>query len=120
MKARIVTALAAFLALSLVLCLAAAAATFWDAAKRLDGTWRNNAFELRVDAARAQASIDRERPFHWQRFVIKEVTDQEILFTVGAELFTAVVTPDGLTLTGTNFRGKQVLLRQDSWPALRR
>ena len=67
---------------------------------------------LRVDAKRAQASVDLARPFEWERFLIKEVSEAEIIFTVGAELFEAKLAEDTLTLTGTNFRGPRVLFRE--------
>ena len=73
---------------------------------------RRDDFVLRVDAKRAQASIDPDRPFEWQRFLVKEVSEDEIVFTIGAELFEAkLVEADTLILTGTNFRGARVLFR---------
>jgi hypothetical protein len=83
-----------------------------EAAKRLDGNWQGNGFVLRVDIQRAQASIDPNRPFEWQRFMVKEVTPDEIVFTIGAELFEARVAEDTLTLSGTNFRGRRYLWRE--------
>ena len=62
---------------------------FSEAAARLDGDWRGSDFVLRVDARRAQASVDPTRPFEWKRFVVKEVTSEDIVFAVGAELFEA-------------------------------
>lgn len=90
------------------------ASVFSDAADRLDGEWRGADFVLRVDAKRAQASVDLERPFAWQRFLVKEVTSDEIVFTVGPELFQARVEEDLLTISGTSFRGTRVLVRQDA------
>jgi hypothetical protein len=90
---------------------AAAGPPFSDAAARLDGEWRGGDFVLRVDARRAQASLDPARPFEWEHFLIKEVDAGEIVFTVGAELFEAKLDADVLTLTGTSFRGTRVLLR---------
>ncbi len=89
----------------------ASSATYSEVAKRLDGEWHGDAFVLRIDAKRAQASTASERPFEWQRFLIKEVHDDEVVFTIGAELFEAVVNDDALTLTGTSFRGARVLFR---------
>ena len=66
-----------------------AASPFAEAARRLDGEWRGDGYVLRVDSQRAQASIDPERPFQWQRFLVKEVTGDEIVFAIGAELFEA-------------------------------
>ena len=91
---------------------ALAATPFSEAAQQLDGEWRGADFVLRVDAKRAQASIDPARPFEWQRFLIKDVSESEITFTVGAELFEAKLAEDTLTLTGTNFRGPRVLFRE--------
>jgi hypothetical protein len=92
-------------------CGPASAATYFEVAKRLDGEWRGDTFVLRIDAKRAQASTASDRPFEWQRFLIKEVHDDEVVFTIGAELFQAVVSDDALTLTGTSFRGARVLFR---------
>ena len=90
---------------------AAASATFSEAAKSLDGEWRGSDFVLRVDARRAQASIDASRPFEWAHFLVKDVSEGEIVFTVGAELFEARLADNVLTLTGTSFRGARVLFR---------
>jgi hypothetical protein len=92
---------------------ALAATPFSEAAHRLDGEWRgaDSDFVLRVDAKRAQASIDPARPFEWERFLIKDVSEGEITFTVGAELFEAKLAEGTLTLTGTSFRGPRVLFR---------
>jgi hypothetical protein len=90
---------------------ALAASPFGEAAERLNGEWRSSDFVLRVDAKRAQASTASDRPFQWQRFLVKEVTGNEIVFTVGTELFEAVLDADTLVLTGTDFRGERVLFR---------
>jgi len=89
----------------------ACASPFSEAAGLLDGQWRGGDFVLRVDAKRAQASIDPVRPFEWEHFLIKDVTSKEIVFTIGAELFEAKLDTDTLTLTGTSFRGARVLFR---------
>lgn len=95
----------------------AAASPFAEAAAQLDGEWRGDAFVLKVDSRRAQASIDPNRPFEWQRFIVKEVTDAEVIFAIGSELFEATVDAETLTLTGTSFRGERVLRRvQDGTP----
>ena len=98
-------------ALFLLESLAANASPFSDAADLLNGEWHGADFVLRVDAKRAQASIDPARPFAWERFLIKEVSGGQIVFAVGAELFEARLDADMLTLTGTSFRGPRVLLR---------
>lgn len=90
---------------------ATAASTFPEAAAKLDGEWRGGDFVLRVDARRAQASVDATRPFEWEHFLVKEVSEGEIVFTIGAELFEARLDADVLTLTGTSFRGARVLIR---------
>lgn len=92
--------------------LSAMATPFSEAADRLNGEWRGADFVLRVDAKRAQASIDPARPFEWERFLIKEVAEGGIVFTVGAELFEARLDAGTLTLTGTSFRGPRVLFRE--------
>jgi hypothetical protein len=88
-----------------------AASPFSDAAERLNGEWRNDGFVLRVDAKRAQASTAADRPFEWQRFLVKEVAGNEVTFTIGDQLFEAIVDADTLVLSGTEFRGEQVLFR---------
>src|SRR5262245_46549480 len=88
--------------------------SFAEAAKELDGDWRGGDFVLRIDARRAQASIDPTRPFEWEHFLIKAVDDREITFAVGANLYEAKVEADVLTLTGTGFRGARVLFRDAS------
>jgi hypothetical protein len=92
--------------------LLSAASPFYDAARELDGEWRGDGFVLKVDSRRAQASVDPKRSFHWQRFLVKEVTDKDIVFAVGTELFEARIDADTLLLTGTSFRGERVLKRQ--------
>jgi hypothetical protein len=42
---------------------------------------------------------------------VKEVTDDEIVFSIGAELFEASVDADRLVLTGTSFRGEAEMVR---------
>ena len=91
---------------------ALAATPFSEAAEKLDGEWRGADFVLRVDARRAQASVDPQRPFEWEHFLIKEVSAGEIVFAVGAELFEAKLDANVLTLTGTSFRGARVLFRE--------
>jgi len=101
--------------LALALCAAAPAAAappFSEAAEKLDGEWRGGDFVLRIDSRRAQASVDPARPFEWEHFLIKEVSEGEIVFTVGAELFEAKLDANVLTLTGTGFRGARVLFRE--------
>lgn len=90
---------------------ASAAATFAEAARMLNGEWHGDALVLRIDAERAQASMAADRPFHWQRFVIKDIRGDEVIFAIGAELFEAKIGGDTLTLTGTSFRGARVLFR---------
>ena len=90
----------------------ASALSVREATEQLSGTWRGEDFVLRVDAERAQASVDPARPFAWQRFLVKEVVDWKVTFTVGAELYQAVIGPDGLLLTSTSFRGSRVLRRE--------
>lgn len=104
------------LLVSLLLLVALAApgvaSVFSEAAERLNGKWRGEDFVLRVDAKRAQASVDAERPFAWERFLVKEVTSTEVVFTIGSELYQARIEEDTLTLTGTSFRGERVLSRE--------
>lgn len=91
----------------------AAASPFVEAAERLDGLWRGeDGFVLRVDSQRAQASVDAERPFQWQRFLVKEVEADAIVFSIGAELYEARVDGESLVLSGTSFRGERALRLQ--------
>jgi hypothetical protein len=90
---------------------AASAISFEEATAELDGAWRGDDFFLRVDAERAQASVDPERPFQWQRFLVKEVAGWKVTFMIGSELFQAIIGPDGLLVTSTSFRGSRLLRR---------
>jgi hypothetical protein len=90
------------------------ASAFSEAAERLDGEWRGGDFVLRIDARRAQASVDAARPFAWDRFLVKEATGSEVVFTIGSELYQATIDNDTMTLTGTSFRGTRVLFRLES------
>jgi hypothetical protein len=107
------------LALLAVAPFAFAASPYADAARRLDGEWRGEGYVLRIDSERAQASLDPERPFEWQRFIVKEVSDGEIVFSVGAELFEASVDADKLVLTGTSFRGEANMIPWENPAELR-
>ncbi len=104
------------LALSLLVAapVAAAESAFHAAAGRLDGTWQDDQFALRVDSQRAQANVDLDRPFRWQRFLVKEVEGDKVVFTVGAELFEATLQSDSLMLTSTSFRGERRLRRGEA------
>lgn len=90
----------------------AAASTLAEAARLLDGEWHGDSFVLRIDAERAQASMVPDRPFEWKRFLVKDARENEVMFSIGAELFRARVDSDTLTLTGTSFRGARVLFRE--------
>jgi hypothetical protein len=81
-----------------------------EIARTLNGTWRGDDYQLRVDAVRAQAN-DSPAPFGWERFSVRLVTTTEITFTVGAELFQAARRNDEIILTSTSFRGERVLRR---------
>jgi hypothetical protein len=95
----------------LLLSAAAAASPRSEAALRLDGEWRGPDYVLKVDSRRAQASVNPERPFEWQRFEVKEAEGDEVVFSIGAELFEARMDGEMLLLTGTAFRGERVLFR---------
>ncbi len=100
------------LSLFLTLASAAAASPFGEAADRLDGEWQgDDGFVLKIDSDRAQASVDPNRPFHWQRFIIREVTEDDVVFAIGNELFQAKVEPESLRLSGSGFRGEKLLRR---------
>jgi hypothetical protein len=90
---------------------AAAASLLHEAAQKLDGRWQGDGYEIVIDGERDQASTDPARPFQWQRFLVKQVEGDEIVFTVGAELFQARLDADRLTLTSTGFRGERSLTR---------
>ena len=100
------------LALMAVFPTGAAALSFEEASEELNGAWRGDDYVLRVDSERAQASVDPDRPFQWQRFLVKEVDDWKVTLTVGPELYQAIIGPDGLLLTSTSFRGSRVLRRE--------
>jgi hypothetical protein len=83
-----------------------------DILGNLDGWWENGADILRIDLVRAQANTDPERPFEWDRFLVKELSDGEIVFSIGADLYQAEIDGDALVLSGTSFRGERTLFRQ--------
>jgi hypothetical protein len=89
------------------------ASPFSEAAERLDGEWRGTDYVLRVDAKRAQASINPALPFEWRRFEVKELRGLEIVFSIGAELYEATIEDEILVLTSTSFRGERILFRGD-------
>ena len=90
---------------------AAAADDFSDAAAFLDGEWGGDGFALKVDAERAQANVDVQKPFEWQRFQMKAVTGEKLSFSIGAELYEARSDGDAIVLTSTEFRGERRLER---------
>jgi len=94
----------------------ALAEPFIEAANYLSGVWQGDGYTLRVDASRAQASVDGARPFAWSRFLVKEVDGDEIVFSVGAEIFEARVNDLGIVLTSTVFRGERNLQRETAEP----
>ena len=110
-----------FAAVLTVACFpAAAASVLWDAAQKLDGPWENDIYSMRIDSVRAQASLDPKKPFQWQRFLVKEVSGDTVVFTVGSELFEATLEADELVLTSSSFRGERVLQRPQPLLGLRR
>ena len=109
---------AAVLAAASAPCLAAS--VLWDAAQRLDGRWENDIYMLRIDSARAQASVDPRKPFEWQRFLVKAVAGDTVIFTIGSELFEATLQSEELVLTSTSFRGERLLQRPQPLLGLRR
>ena len=83
-----------------------------DLARRLNGVWHGDGVALQIDASRAQANLRPGRPFHWERFIIKDATERDVAFSIGSELFEAVVDGQDMKLAGTNFRGERILRRQ--------
>jgi hypothetical protein len=81
--------------------------------RQLDGKWEGSDFVLRVDSSRAQANVNTSEPFQWQRFIVRRVLDSRIDFAIGAEVFSAEVRSNELTLSSTSFRGERVLKRQE-------
>jgi hypothetical protein len=94
--------------------LAEAASPVEEAARLLDGVWRGEDYALKVDSRRAQANIDPRKPFQWQRFVVKNVDGEAIVFAIGAEIFEAQITGDVLELSSTSFRGERRLTREET------
>jgi hypothetical protein len=81
------------------------------AARRLEGFWQGDGHVLHVDGQRAQANIDPDAPFEWRRFLIKRVSSDAVVFSLGTELFEARRSGATVTLTGTSFRGERTLTR---------
>jgi hypothetical protein len=96
------------------------ASVFWDAAQKLDGMWESDVFLMKIDSARAQASVDPKKPFQWQRFIVKDVAEDTIVFTIGSEMFEATLESDELILTSSSFRGERILQRPQPLLGLRR
>jgi hypothetical protein len=44
--------------------------------------------------------------------LVKEVAGWKVTFTIGSELFQAIIGPDGLLVTSTSFRGSRLLRRE--------
>jgi hypothetical protein len=97
--------------------LAEAASPVDEAARLLDGVWRGEDYALTVDSRRAQANTNPGKPFQWQRFVVKSVDDEAILFAIGAEIFEARIDGDVLQLSSTSFRGERRLTREQTFGA---
>lgn len=83
-----------------------------EVAGQLNGAWQGEDLALQIDAKRAQANRYADRPFQWERFMIKEVTDDDVAFSIGSELFEAVIDGEEMTLAGTSFRGERLLRRR--------
>lgn len=70
-----------------------------EALTTLDGHWRGDGLEIVIDSRRAQARIDRQLPFQWEAFNIRNVEGSLVVFTIGPRLFIAQVTGDDLALS---------------------
>lgn len=81
-------------------------------ARQLDGVWTSGNYVLRVDGIRAQANFEPNAPFEWRRFVVKRVAQDSVVFAIGNEVFEGRVRGDQVALTGTNFQGERLLVRQ--------
>jgi hypothetical protein len=78
----------------------------------VDGKWNGDGFALKVDSARAQANVDPTLPYQWDRYEIKSVSDGRMIFSIGAELYEAWVSPRSISLSSTSFRGERRLNRE--------
>jgi hypothetical protein len=78
-------------------------------ARQLSGVWRAEDFVLHIDAERAQANMNLNAPFEWQRFLVKRIYGNTVAFSLGAELFQARLSDEGVILTGTTLRGERNL-----------
>lgn len=67
--------------------------------------------QLALDTERGQARIDPEKPFQWERFIVKSVAGDEVVFTIGPRLYSAIVEPDSLTVEAAGYAGPQRLTR---------
>ena len=77
----------------------------------LEGEWRGEELSLAIDQRRGQARLDLGRPFHWERFILKEVDGERIVFTIGARLFAATLDDDSLSVEAPGYGGPQLLRR---------
>jgi hypothetical protein len=81
------------------------------AAHRLTGVWTGDGVTMWIDPSRAQARTSLEPPFSWKRFLVREA-QQDVIFTLGAEVYEAKLLPDKMTITSTAFQGVRELARK--------
>jgi hypothetical protein len=79
--------------------------------RELDGIWEGDGLRLTIDSARAQANVGSRGPLQRDPFFVDYETDQEVVFVVGADVFTAAIDGDDMILTGTSFAGERAMRR---------
>ena len=77
----------------------------------LDGHWQGEDVEITIDARRAQARRDRQRPFQWEAFNVSNVEGNMVVFSVGAQVFIGQLSGDELTLTTPGGAWPDLLVR---------
>jgi hypothetical protein len=82
--------------------------------RALDGAWYGAGLSLWIDAERALARVDRQKPFQWEAFNIRNIAGPMIVFSIGERLFVAYLDGDRMSLTSRDRRGEWRLRRAGS------
>ncbi len=86
--------------------------TVEDARRALDGQWRSAGLVLTIKADAGEATLaDAARPVERERFELKKVVGNTVLFTVGDKRLVGLLAEDRLTITIGNDPFSQVLRR---------
>ena len=98
-------------ALAVLSTAAGSSATSAEALNALDGHWQGTGLDIIIDSRRAQARPDRQLPFQWDAFNIRNVEGNLVVFTIGQELFIGQLNGDELALTSPGAQQPSILRR---------